>query len=85
MEKFYQLYFNKDEYTIKIAPLQSIFKTDKWFNEIRKLSEGEIKQYNQNYYFAKDRKALEKFALQIKEEWVREAQEQLDKVNSIKV
>ena len=85
-ERIYQLYHNKELGIIKIEPLKSPFNKDKHLiNAINELPEGEVKYYNQNYEFSKDRKALKKVALEMKETWVNEARELLEKFEAIKV
>lgn len=85
-ERIYQLYHNKELGIIKIEPLKSHFNKDTHLiNAINELPEGEVKYYNQNYEFSKDRKALKKVALEMKEAWVTEARELLEKFEAIKV
>jgi hypothetical protein len=73
----YQLYFKKEECILEIKPVQKVFKN-------LSITE-EVWQYNNCFYFCKDRKSLKIKALELKEEWLKEAQKRLDKVNSIKI
>lgn len=71
----YQLYHNKEEAKIEVKPIKAAFKDIEITDEIRR--------YNQYYFFCNKRKLLKEKAEEIKTEWIKEAQETLDKFNQI--
>ena len=73
----YQMYHNKAEGVIEIKP------TTKTFADVK---EAElIKVYNDCYYLSSDKKALKKIAADLKESWLQEAQNRLQKISAIKI
>lgn len=75
----YQLYFQKDECIIQIKKLSKVFN-----DQIPKITE-EIFYYNNCYYFCKNRAVLKTKAEEMKQGWLTETQERLDKVMNIKI
>ncbi|OME55487.1 hypothetical protein BSK59_13505 [Paenibacillus odorifer] len=73
----YQLYHNKEEAEIEVKPIKAAFKNIEITDEITR--------YNQYYFFCNKRKLLKEKAEEIKAEWVKEAQETLDKLNQIMI
>ena len=73
----YQLYLDKDKCILEIKKLSKVFKID----EI----EEDLFQYNDCYYFGKNRKVLKDKAKEIKKRWQSEAENRLEKVKNIKI
>ncbi|NMB10334.1 MAG: hypothetical protein GX982_06550 [Tissierellia bacterium] len=73
----YQLYLDKDKCILEIKKLSKVFKNV----EI----EEDLFQYNDCYYFGKNRKVLKDKAKEIKKRWQSEAENRLEKVKNIKI
>ena len=75
----YQLYINKEEHVLEIKLLQAMFS-----DKINTITD-KPRQYNNNYCFGSNRKALKELAIKIKQQWVTEAQDRLDMILAIKI
>ena len=71
----YQLYFDKEECILEINPLKKVFENINIVDEIYK--------YNNCYYFGKNKEILKEKAEELKQEWIKEAEERLHKVEDI--
>lgn len=74
----YSLYHNKSKLII------SIEKANKWQQRLVTFKE-EITPYNDNYFFCLKRKPLKEKALEIKQDWLAEAERNLQAIKDIKV
>lgn len=75
----YQLYYNRERKEIKIKPLEKIFQRDNL------LITEELYEYNDCYYFCKSRKILKEKAEEIKVEWIKELEEEINGLKSIEI
>lgn len=73
----YELYYKKEECILQIKPAMAAFKN--------KNVNDDIKYHNNCYYLGNNRKALKEKAIELKEEWRKEAEERLNKVLAIKL
>lgn len=85
-EIMYQLYINKDNYKLKVTPLQTTFRK---VGSIIKFEENgsdtDILDYNSCHKMCKTRKVLVQLARDIKAEWLQEVMEQVKKIENIKI
>ena len=77
MNKNYSLYYNK-------KTLELIIKPDK-YNKIENMSDDKVYYWNENYYYATNRKVLREKANELKEQWIEETEERLNKLKELKV
>lgn len=76
----FSLYFSKKDMKIVIEPVKTnSFMCDK------KYRTGEVVRYNDCYYASTDRKKLREFAYSIIEKWRKEAEENLEALNKLKI
>lgn len=74
----FQLYYNRENKKIKISPLKNLMvNTDELTNEIT--------FYNDNHFVSLDRKVLKSKAEEIKQQWIKEIEEELKQVKEIKI
>jgi hypothetical protein len=73
----YQLFVKKSEFRIEVKPLSKTFRNIEITDQ--------VEQYNDYYYFCKSRKALKEKALEIKSQWVKEAEDMLKRYESIEI
>jgi hypothetical protein len=71
----YQLYHNKDNLELKIEP-------DKYGTFY---SNNEVHCWNDNYYKCNEIKPLRSKAEEIRQKWIKEYQERLDKLENLKI
>ncbi len=74
----YKLYINKEIAELRIEPI-GILMADK-----SKIT-NTPSRFNNSYMVCSDRKVLKQKAEEIKMEWVREAEELLEKYNNVKI
>ncbi|WP_097026160.1 hypothetical protein [Clostridium peptidivorans] len=74
----FQLYFNKKKKELKIAPLKNLM-IDK-----SKIT-NEVTRFNDCYFVSLNRKALKDKANAIKEEWIKEVEEELNQFKNLKI
>jgi len=74
----YKLYFNKREKRIEISPVKN--------TELMALKvSNEVTMYNDCYFICNDRKQLKEKANEIRNEWIIGLEEELEKVNNMKI
>lgn len=71
----FALYHNKEKFCLKIYPWESL----------EKLQESEIKYWNENIFLSNDRKLLNEKAINIKEMWLKEYNEAIEKIKNMKI
>jgi hypothetical protein len=69
-DRVYMLFANKSNLQMKISPLHKKFNSN-----ITELARSGVQQYNSNFWFSANRKALKLLALQIKQQWLNEQQD----------
>ncbi|MEV5024776.1 hypothetical protein [Paenibacillus sp. LPE1-1-1.1] len=73
----YNLYASKDEGKLEVKLLRKVF-----YN-LKDTITDEVTQYNGVYYFCSKRKPLVVYAEQLKQEWLREVEDELNRIKSI--
>ena len=73
----YQLYIDDKNYELKLSKAHKSFEREKVGEDIL--------HYNDNYFLSTSRKALLKEALAVKEMWLKDLEEKLEKVKSLKL
>jgi hypothetical protein len=80
----YQLYINEGILELKVSKISSALKDV--CAPILKDKEGdEILSYNKHYKISKSRRALMQLAWGIKDEWLKQAKERVQKIESIEI
>jgi hypothetical protein len=80
----YQLYINEGTLELKVSKISSALKDV--CAPILKDKEGdEILSYNKHYKISKSRRALMQLAWGIKDEWLKQAKERVQKIESIEI
>lgn len=74
----YTLYHDKEKGVIKLTKARKAFQNSKYFTE-------DITYYNCNYYFCLTRKPLKEKALELKQEWLEEAESRVQLIKNIKI
>ena len=74
MDKAYCLYHNKEKMELKIKP-----------SRLPCNYTYEVISYNENYYICNNRDKLKEKAEEIKEKWLKEAQERVNILSKIKI
>lgn len=77
--RMYQLYMNRSEGKLEVKILTKIFKDKKG------IITDDVVHFNNNYSFSNNRKKLIEYARGLKQEWLKEAQDTVDKVTAIKI
>lgn len=77
----YMLFADKAHLTLEIR----LFKGHLTPNDTKKVKEGKIVKLINMYYVGSKRKALEELANEIKEQWIKEAQELISKYRDLTV
>lgn len=82
----FSLYHMKDSRVLKIErhdkPKFTVKRTVEKENQYQN---DEVVSFNDRYYICKDRKKLKQFALELKDEWIEEAQLKLKQLEDIKI
>lgn len=73
-KKVYALKFNKKNHILEIGPWK--YPCD---------CTDEVKQFNDSYFLCTDRKKLREKANELRAEWIKEAKENLEKFEALKV
>lgn len=83
----YTLLHSKKNKEIKIKRYAAgkIFFTSSIPEKIEAYNNNEVVSHNDCYYYSKDRKKLKAKAIEIKNEWIEELQNDLDIINNIKI
>lgn len=80
----YQLYINEGTLELKVSKMSDALKDV--CAPILKDKEGdEILSYNRHYKISKSRRALMQLAWGIKDEWLKQAKERVQKIESIEI
>lgn len=74
----FQLYFSKEKKELKIEPLKKLMIDESKIT-------NEVMKYSNCYFVSLDRKALRDKANSLKEKWIKEAEEELNKFKDIKI
>lgn len=77
----YKLYHNKNGRELEVSKVK---ENQKWFLGLS-CNDNEIVRYNDCYYVSKSRKALNELAKQIRAEWIKEAEEVLEKYRKMEI
>ena len=84
----YQIYYSKKGYKIDVKPLAKVFKdgtlTRKFITDAEN-NPGEVIRYNNCYSFSTSRKALVEFGHSLKEKWIDELRDEINRFESIKI
>ena len=75
----YELYHDKNKHEIRIKPLRNLF------DHVRSQLNETPLRYNDYYWFCTARKPLVELAKKIKDSWIGELEESLDRVNKIDI
>lgn len=80
----YQLYINEGTLELKVSKMSGTLKNV--CTPILKDKEGdEILSYNNYYKISKSRRALMQLAWRIKDEWLKQAKERVQKIEEIEI
>ena len=82
----YQLYIDKENFKLKIYPIQACLKYDRQILMYKSRGrDDEILHYNDLYAICKTRKVLLQYARNIKAEWLQEAKDRVEQIEAIKI
>lgn len=82
----YQLYIDKKNLKLKLSPIQACLKSDGQILMYKaRGGDDEILHYNELYAICKTRKVLLQYARNIKEEWLKEAKDRVERIEAIKI
>ena len=85
MIKIYQLYYDKKAAIIKVSLLTKALYNTAIDKRLANQPQDYIDYYNNNYFVSLSRKALVQKAREMKEEWVKEAESNLELYKNIKI
>ena len=84
----YQIYYSRKNYKIDVKPLAETFKDGRLTKRCLDDAEnnpGKIITYNNCYSFSTSRKALLEFGRAIKEKWITELKDEINRFEAIKI
>lgn len=82
---YYQLYHNRVTCEIKISPLKKAFQKPALIETLEKAKTSDVLYHNSNYEFANNRKVLRERANIIKAVWLKQVEDEAEKIKSIKI
>lgn len=80
----YQLYINEGTLELKVSKMSSALK-DVCASILKDTEGDEIFSYNKYYKISKSRRALMMLAWSIKDEWLKQAKERVQKIEEIEI
>lgn len=80
----YQLYMNEGTLELKISTISSALR-DTCVVILKDKDSDVILNYNNHYKISKSRRALMQLAWKIKDEWLQQAKERVQKIEEIKI
>mgnify|MGYP003478236269 CR=1 FL=1 len=81
----YQLYINEKTLELKVSPLKAVFKNDRRIVEFLQSTPYEIYYQNELYRFCGKRAPLVELARDIKNGWLVQAKNRVQKIEEIKI
>ena len=82
----YQLYIDKKVLKLKISPISLCLKNEGQILMYKERGgDDQILRYNEFYEICKTRKVLLQYARNIKEEWLKEARDRVERIEAIKI
>lgn len=81
----YQLYINEKTLELKVKPLKAAFKNDKGIVEFLQNTPYDIYYQNENYRLCGKRAPLVELARDIKNGWLIQAKNRVQKIEEIKI
>jgi len=83
---YYQLYHNRVTCEIKITPLKKAFQNQpRVLEALEKAKPTDIVYHNSNYEFANNRNVLRERANIIKAVWLKQVEDEAEKIRNIKI
>lgn len=82
---FYQLYYDKEKFIIEVKTIKGVFKRDDFVYRLAQLGDDEVWEFNNCYKFSKNKKALKQEALNMKNDWIKELADRIEKIEAIKI
>ena len=80
----YQLYINEGTLELKVSKINNTLK-DMCAPMLKNKEGDEIISYNKYYRISKSRRALMQLAWSIKDEWLKQAKERVQKIEEIEI
>lgn len=80
----YQLYINEGALELKVSKISNALK-DACVPMLKDKEGDEILSYNKYYRISKSRRALMQLAQSIKDEWLKQAKERVQKIEEIEI
>ena len=80
----YQLYINEGTLELKVSKMSNALKAV-CFSMLKDKEGDEVLSYNKYYRISKSRRALMQLAWGIKDEWLKQAKERLQKIAEIEI
>ena len=84
----YQIYYSRKNYKIEVKPLTKTFKDGRlmkgYLDDVEN-NPGKIINYNNCYSFSTSKKALVDFGRALKEKWIAELKDEINRFESIKI
>ena len=81
----YQLYINEGTLELKVSQLEKHFLNEMCVSMLKDKEGDAILNYNKYYKVSKSRRALMQLAWRIKDEWLKQAKERVQKIESIEI
>lgn len=82
---YYQLYHNRTTCEIKLTPLKKALQEPRIMTKLANAPENAVIYYNDNYFLSPSRKALRELANVLKATWLKEVEDEAEKIKSIKI
>ena len=82
---YYQLYHNRATCEIKVTPLKKALQEPRIMTKLANAPENAVIYYNDNYFLSPSRKALRELANVLKTTWLKEVEDEAEKIKSIKI
>lgn len=82
---YYQLYYDKEQFIIEVKTIKGVFKREDFVSRLAQLGDDEVWEFNNCYKFSKNKKALKQEALDMKNGWIKELTDRIEKIEAIKI
>jgi hypothetical protein len=84
VNEMYQLYINEGTLELKVSRISATLK-DVCISMLKDKNGDEILNYNKYYKISKSRRALMMLAWKIKDEWLKQATERVERIKAIEI
>ncbi len=82
---YYQLYHNRATCEIKVAPLTKALQEPRIIVALEKAPQDAVLYYNDNYFLSKSRKILRERANALKSTWLKQVEDEAERIRNIKI